>query len=196
MNFDRWRHYARGWLFHFLGRSGSAYRAYVDAFRADPRDAQSARHLAALAAGRERWEIAESWLENVVALQPESADDWFNLGFARDRAGKAEAAIAAFAEAVRRNPAQDRAWYGMGLVRARQGRHDDAAAALREAARLQPMNGIALYQLGMALHHAGRAGEVRAVVERLRDIEPPRAIKLVRDAGRADLLALVSAAPF
>lgn len=189
MNFDRWRHYARGWLLHFLGRPEGAYRAYVEAFRADPRDARPARHLAALAAARRHWESAEHWLETVVALLPESSDDWFNLGFVRDQAGKTEAALAAFAAAVRHNPAQDRAWYGMGLVQARLGRHAAAAATLREAARLQPLNGAAHYQLGMALHHAGRPDEVATVVARLRGIEPPRAQQLARDAGRADLLA-------
>jgi tetratricopeptide (TPR) repeat protein len=196
MDYDHWRHYARGWVFHFLGKPDIAYAAYTEAFRIDPRDIQSARHLAAIAATKQRWEVAESWFEKVLALQADDADTWFNLGFVREHAGKAEAAIAAFAEAVRLKPAQDRAWYGMGLAQARLGRHDDAAAAFAEAVRLQPMNGEAYYQWGMALHHAHRPDEVTKVVEKLVDFEPKRARKLVQDTERADLMKLIPELPF
>jgi len=168
MNYDHWRHYARGWVFHFLGKQDIAYEAFVAAFRADPRDVQAARHLAAIAAGRQRWDAAESWFEKVLELQPDDADTWFNLGFVREHAGQAESAIAAFAEAIRLKPAQDRAWYGKGLAHARLGQHDAAAEALQEAARLQPLNGEAFYQWGMALHHARRPDEMKGVVEALR----------------------------
>jgi tetratricopeptide (TPR) repeat protein len=196
MNYDHWRHYARGWLLHFFGKTDAAYAAYVEAIRIDPADVPSARHLAAIAAGRQRWEIAESWFEKVVALAPEDADTWFNLGFVREHAGKAAGAVVAFAEAVRLKPILDRAWYGMGLAHARLGQHDEAAQALREAVRLQPMNGEAYYQLGMALHHARRPDEVKTVVEKLVGFEPKRAKKLVQDTERADLMSLIPELPF
>jgi Flp pilus assembly protein TadD len=196
MNYDHWRHYARGWLFHFLGKEEIAYDAFVAAFRENPRDIQSARHLAAIAASRQRWDVAESWFEKVLELMPTDADTWFNLGFVREHGGKASTAIAAFKEAVRLKPTQDRAWYGMGLAHARLGQHDEAAAAFQEAVKLQPLNGEAYYQWGMALHHARRPEEVRAVVEKLVDFEPRRAKKLVQDTERADLMALIPDLPF
>ena len=143
-----------------------------------------------------RWEMAESWFEQVLAVHPEDADTWFNLGFVREHAGKAEAAIAAFGEAVRLKPAQDRAWYGKGLAHARLGQHDAAADALREAASLQPMNGNAYYQWGMALHHAHRPDEVKAVVEKLVSFDPKRAKQLALDTERADLMHLIPELPF
>lgn len=196
MNYDHWRHYARGWLFHFFGKADIAYEAFVAAFRENPRDIQSARHLAAIAAGKQRWDVAESWFEKVVELMPEDADTWFNLGFVREHGGKAAAAIAAFKEAVRLKPTQDRAWYGMGLAHARLGQHDEAAAAFQEAVKLQPLNGEAYYQWGMALHHARRPEEVQAVVEKLVDFEPKRAKKLVQDTERADLMHIIPKLPF
>jgi tetratricopeptide (TPR) repeat protein len=196
MNYDHWRHYARGWVFHFFGKTDAAYSAYVEAFRIDPKHVQSARHLAAIAAGRQRWDIAESWFEKVVELAPADADTWFNLRFVREHAGKPAAAITAFAEAVRLKPILDRAWYGMGLAHARLGQHDEAAKALQEAVRIQPMNGEAYYQWGMALHHAHRPDEVAAVVEKLVGFEPKRAKKLVQDAERADLMHLIPKLPF
>lgn len=196
MDYDHWRHYARGWLLHFIGKSEAAYQAFLEAFRIDPDDVQSARHLAAIAGARQRWEVAESWLEKVVALAPQDAESWFNLGFVRERAHKAEAAIAAFSEAVRLKPALDRAWYGMGLAQARLGRHEQAAQAFAEAARLQPLNGEAFYQWGMALHHAHRPDEVTTVVEKLLEFDPKRARKLAQDTERADLLKLIPELPF
>jgi tetratricopeptide (TPR) repeat protein len=196
MNYDHWRHYARGWVFHFLGKPDIAYDAYVEAFRIDPTDAQSARHLAAIAAGKQQWATAETWFEKVLELAREDADTWFNLGFVREHAGKAAAAVAAFAEAVRLKPALDRAWYGKGLAHARLGQHEEAAEALRVAVKLQPMNGEAYYQLGMALHHARQPDEVTKVVEKLVGFEPKRAKKLVQDTERADLMPLIPELPF
>lgn len=196
MNYDHWRHYARGWVFHFFGRTDPAYAAFVEAIRIDSGDVKSARHLAAIAAGRERWDVAESWFEKVVELVPDDADTWFNLGFVREHAGKAAAAVSAFSEAVRLKPTQDRAWYGMGLAHARLGQHAEAVKALREAVRLQPMNGEAYYQLGMALHHDNRPEEVAAVAEKLVGFDPKRMKKLAQDAERADLMKLVPKLPF
>ena len=73
MNFDHWRHYARGWVFHFLGRPDVAYPAFAEALRLDPRDVQAARHLAAIAVGREHWDSAAGWFEKALELAPDDA---------------------------------------------------------------------------------------------------------------------------
>lgn len=195
-NFDRWRFSTRGWLLHFLGREDAAYEAYVEAFRHDPQDAEAARHLASIAAKRQRWEAAESWFEKVVTLAPGDAASWFNLGFVREQSGRSLFAISAFNEAARLQPSLDRAWYGLGLAHARLGQHDQAAAAFAEAAKLQPMNGEAFYQWGMALHHAQHPNEVKTVVERLIGFDPKRARRLIQESERADLLPLLPQMPF
>jgi tetratricopeptide (TPR) repeat protein len=196
MNYDHWRHYARGWLLRFIGRPAAACAAYLEAFRCDSSHLRTVQQLAAINAEQQLWDTAESWFEKVLAMQPADGDSWFNIGFVRERAGRAAAALVAFDTAVRLNPAQDRAWYGKGLAHARLGHHDAAAEALQEAARLQPMNGEAYYQWGMALHHAQRPDEIKAVVMQLVGFEPQRAKKLVQDAGRTDLLHLIPELPF
>jgi len=40
MNYEHWRHYARGWLFHFFGREESAFAAFSTAFLLNPQDVQ------------------------------------------------------------------------------------------------------------------------------------------------------------
>lgn len=196
MNYGHWRHYARGWLFHFFGNAEVAYKAYVLAYAADPKDVASARALAAIAADKKKWDVAESWFEKVLALQPEDSDIWFNLGFIREHAGKTSAALEAFEASVKFKPAQDRAWYGKGLAHARLGQHEMAVDAFAEAVKLQPMNGEAYYQWGMALHHAHRPEEVGMVVKKLVGFEPKRARKLVQDTERADLMHLIPELPF
>lgn len=196
MNFEHWRHYARGWVFHFLGKEKQAFDAYSEAFRQDPSDVQAARHLAAIAANQQRFDVAEKWFEAALRLTPDDGANWFNLGFVRERAGRPADAIAAFAEAVRITPSQDRAWYGMGLAHARLGQHEDAVKALEKAIELQPMNGEGFYQLGMAYHHANRPDDVKRIVTRLVGFEPKRAKKLVQDAERADLMHLIPELPF
>lgn len=189
-------HYARAWLFHFLGLDEHAYATFATVLALDAGNVQATRHLAGIAAARQRWEIAGDWYEKVTTLAPEDAGAWFNLGFVRERHSKPEAALLAFNEAVRLKPGLDRAWHGMGLAHARLGQHSAAAAALEQAVALQPFNGESFYQLGMAYHHAGQAEAVKRVVARLVGFEPKRAEALVQDAGRGDLAYLIPELPF
>lgn len=196
MNFEHWRHYARGWLLLFFGQDARAFEAFRAAFCLNPRDARSARNLAAIAARREQFDVAEKWFQAALALAPEDGISWFNLGFVRERAEQPEAAISAFKEAVRLIPGQDRAWHGMGLAHARLGQHAAAAAAFEKSVALQPMNGESYYQLGMAYHHADCPDDVARIVRRLAEFEPKRARKLVLDAARPDLLGIIPELPF
>lgn len=196
MNFDYWRHYARGWLLHFFGREDSAFAEFETAFRRDPGNVEAARHLAFIAAQKKRYEVAEKWFLATLQLAPEDADTHYNLGFVREQMGKPRAAIESFAAATRLKPSLDRAWYGLGLAHAALGEHALAITPLDEAARLQPMNGNAWYQLGMACHLAGESERVKAVVAKVVGFDPKIARQLVRDSGRDDLKGLIPELPF
>ena len=196
MNYEHWRHYARGWLFHFVGKTEPAYAAYLVAFQHNPRDVQAARHLGAIAAQRQDFAAAEKWLLEVVRLAPADADNHFNLGFVREQMQASRLAIESFKEAARLKPSLDRAWYGMGLAHAKLGEHAAAAAAFREAARLQPMNGHAWYQLGMAYHHCGEPEKVEQVLDKLLKFDPKISRQLIQDSGRQDLLPLLPEMPW
>lgn len=191
MNFDQLRYSLRANLFTWLGRDDQALAAFVECFRANPQNAEAARSVAWLHARKQHWPVAAQWYERALAIEPEHADTWFNLGYAQEQAGNAEAAIEAFRKAVVGKPNLDRAWYGMGMVRARLGEHAEAAEALRRAAELQPMNGAAWYALGMAEHHCNRPDEVKAVIEHCLRHDLQTAKRLVQDAQRADLAHLL-----
>lgn len=196
MNYDQWRHYARAWLFHFIGREDRAFDAYIEAFRADPTNVKAARNLAVIAAQKNKLDVAEFWFNETLRLAPEDADSYFNLGFVRERMGKPREAIASFAEAARLKPILDRAWYGKGLAHAALGEHAAAVTAFDEATRLQPMNSIGWYQLGMACHKAGLPDRVKTVVQRLVGFDPKHARQLVHDSGREDLAKYIPELPF
>lgn len=191
MNFDHFRYVVRANLFTWLGRDAQALDAWIECFRAHPRDAEAARSAAWLLAKQKHWTAATQWFERALAIEPEHFDTWFNLGYVQEQAGNAEAAIEAFQKAVAGKPKHDRAWYGMGMVHAHRGDHAAAAAALRHAADLQPMNGAAWYALGMAQHHCNEPDAVKATIEHCLQHDPQTAKRLVQDAQRSDLKHLL-----
>lgn len=191
MNYDYWRNFLRGWVFHFLGKSDTAYAAYAEAFRQDNQAAQPARALGYIAAQEKRYGDAEHWFREVVRIAPHDADSWFNLGYVLGENGQTAEAIRAFRQTVELRPNTDRAWYGMGLCLARSGAHDEAAKAFEEATRLQPMNSVAWYHLGMAHYHANRPEEVEKVIRNVLQFDPKTCRQLIIDAERSDLEGLV-----
>jgi tetratricopeptide (TPR) repeat protein len=92
-----------------------------------------ARRLAAL----ERWDELARHFEGDVALRPDDATAWSNLGaallFGQGRLAEAEAALA---EAVRLAPDAALAHALLALTLAGRGRAQDAAAAFESALRL------------------------------------------------------------
>ena len=191
MDFEHFRHYARGWLLHVFGREEQAFNEYAAAYRLKPDDVQAARHLASIAAHKQQYDVADKWFVETLRLAPDDADTRFNHGFVLGQAGRSREAIATFAEAVRLKPSLDRAWYGMGLAHARLGEHAAAAAAFAKSIELQPMNAEGFYQWGMACHHANQPDQVKTIVGRLAGFDPKHAIKLVKDAERPDLVHLI-----
>jgi Flp pilus assembly protein TadD len=191
MNYDQLRHSLRGTLFELMRQPQRAIAAYHDSFRANPHHAGTARTIAWLEARRENWQEAERWFQQALAIEPDDANTWFNLGFAQDKGGRDDDAIASLRRASELNPKNDRAWYGLGMVLARRGDHAGAAAALNEAAQLQPMNGLAWYALGMAWYHCNAPEKVETVIEHTLTHDPQTAHRLIRDTGRTDLAHLL-----
>jgi tetratricopeptide (TPR) repeat protein len=196
MNFEHWRHYARGWLWLFFKREKQAYDEFRSAHTLDQTHRQTLLHLASIDANQKRYGAAEGWFEKALAITPDDSATWFNLAYVRESSGSPATAIPAFMESVRCSPNQDVAWYGLGMAHARLGQHTDAVAAFEKVAELQPMFGDGLYQLGMAYHHNNAPEKVKQVVVRLVGFEPKRAKQLVRDAERSDLMSLIPDLPF
>lgn len=195
MSFEYWRHTARGWILHFIGRNQAAFNEYSIAYTLKP-DAKLARHLGYIATQQNRLKEGAYWFGEATRSEPGNAETWFNLGFALERNGQYEEAVKAFSESARLKPVIDRAWYGKGLACARLGQHAEAAKALEETVRLQPMHGEAWYHLGMAHHFACNPDRLVEVIEKLKSFEPKRANQLIKDTNRTDLHHLFTELPF
>jgi tetratricopeptide (TPR) repeat protein len=104
---DNWLAWGNLGLWHFDGgRRGEALRAFREAVRAAPWDADGWANVAACHAAEGRWAEAADALERAVALAPRDEDDWAHLAEAAGRAGRLERAAAAVRVLGELNPAR------------------------------------------------------------------------------------------
>ena len=153
----------------------------------DPTNQKAMTFSAFLRAQKGNFEGAIRDFTRALELNPADADNLFNLGFALQRVGRHEEALARLQSAVGVNRNLDRAWYGMGLSLDKLGRYDQAAEKFAEAARLQPMNPHAGYHLAAMWFKLGRKDKVNEEYERIKGFDPKVAAQMERDfgAGRA-----------
>jgi protein O-mannosyl-transferase len=86
---DNWLAWGNLGLWHFdQGRRDEALRAFREAVRAAPWDADGWANVAACHAAEGRWGLAAEALERAVALAPGDEDDWAHLAEAAWRAGR------------------------------------------------------------------------------------------------------------
>jgi tetratricopeptide (TPR) repeat protein len=118
-----------------------------------------------------------------VALAPDFAPAWFNLGFLIQKRNNHEEALECFDKAIRFYEKMDRAHYGRALSLIALDRPEEAKAALQRTIDLQPMSPYGYYQLA-TLHH--RFGDEKAcikLVRKLSQFEPQLAAQLQKDTG-------------
>lgn len=157
------------------------YWARIHAARPDdPRPLSTLAHLHA-ARGRPREAI--SLLERAVALDPDGAAIWFNLGFLLQQESDHPAALAAFARALDIDEKLDRALYGKGLSLIKLGQLEEAIEPLLQNTRLQPMSPYGYYQLVHLYQRLGRTAEAEKTLRHLSGFEPQVARQLERETG-------------
>ena len=122
-------------------------------------------------------------LQRQVALQPQAAPGWFNLGFLSEEMGLLEQAEDAFRRALDIDPRLDRAWYGLALSLIRQRCFDEAVTALRKNTELQPMSPYGWYQLARVHVDRQEPEEAAKIIRHLRGFEPKVAAQLERETG-------------
>lgn len=66
------------------------------------------------------WETAEKHYVEITRAIPKEAHTWFRLGNIYARTDRPDFAVAAYKEALLRDPELTKAWYNMGLVQLRQ----------------------------------------------------------------------------
>lgn len=109
-----------------------------EAVRLSPSDPQAHYSQAVVLWKVGRLAEATKEFENAVALRPSDYILWLDLGYARERNGDQESALAAFKEAARLAPNYARPRWDIGQLLLRAGRRDEAFAELRRAVASRP----------------------------------------------------------
>jgi len=189
------------------GNASGCLDAYGEALKRAPDDLdlRAERARAYLALGR--LQDARADFERVVADDPERAVVWVELGNTLRSLGEVAAAVAAFDEALARDPAsRPDAWNNRGSCRLELGRAADALADFDRTAALDPDRAEPRVHRGMALRELGRLEDAERACDEALDLDPRSVLALhfrgvVRaQRGRlepalADLDAAVELAP-
>lgn len=116
------------------------------------------RHQAGGHMVRRNWAGAIGDLRALLALAPQDADAWFNLGYALRRAGAFGQALDAYAEALRRGVADPAVAHinRAAILADHLGRDEAAEAELQRALAMVPGHPVALLNMGNLHEERGR----------------------------------------
>ena len=149
--------------------------AYAEAVRLDPGFALA---WAGLARANTEWyfdsdttpqrlQLAKTALEQAQRLAPDAAETWEALGLFRYWGmNDYDGALAAYGEALKRNPSSSVALLAIGNVLRRQDRWEDALAPQERAAALDPLNGNIAFNLALTYRALRRFDEAQAALAR------------------------------
>lgn len=141
---------------------------------------------------------AEQEYLRVVAIDPNHADGWSNLGSVRAALGRYEDAVACYERAVRLRPKHAAALFNLGNAHLRLGRPADALACFEAARPLNPPTDQLLAQTGRAFAALGRFADAAGAFRNQLHARPDDArtwhqlglalMRLRRDADALDAL--------
>jgi len=130
-----------------------------------------------------------------LALNPNLAEAYNNLGVVLRATGRPEAAVACYRRAIALKPRNATSHSNLGNVLRDLGRFEAAVASHQQAVHLDPKNPDTLHNLGVALRDLGRRDQSLDCFERALDSNPDH-IPSQLDRGRSLLLAGEYAAGF
>lgn len=112
-------------------------------------------------------------LEIAVAVEPELADGWVNLGVAQRRLGDLAGAERSYRRALEVDPRQASAYHNLILLLERTGRAEEAAALRAVLASGMSRNPYSYLALGDWALRSGRLPEAERFYRRALRLEPP-----------------------
>lgn len=115
---------------------------------------------------------AAALLRETVAIAPNDADAWFNLGTTLFEAGNLDEAATALTEATKLDARRADAYDALGVVRAEQQKLDAADVALSRALEIDPRNARAWNNRGNVLRGLGRTSEATAAFQTAMTLAP------------------------
>jgi hypothetical protein len=120
---------------------------FLAAREATGRNALASNALGTIAAGRGRFELAESYFRESLAADPSFPVPWQNLAALLLQQGRVAEGFPIALQAVRLDPANPKAHYALGVAFEIQGQLPEAAAAYEEALRRMPDHALARRRL-------------------------------------------------
>jgi superkiller protein 3 len=149
------------------GDVDGAARVLTDHVEARPDDAFARFQLANLVLAQGDAAGAIEQFERALALEPDNAVVYNDLGTALEKLHRDEEAAEAYARGARSNPPYPPAQYNLALLHGRRGEWREAAELLRAAVDRTPGFRAARLELGRVLRRLGREDGARACFDAL-----------------------------
>ncbi len=116
--------------------------------------------------------LAVERYRDYLALRPDEAGIWSNLGVAYRRAGRFALAVGCYRRALDLQPGDGSFLGNLGNALKDLGRLDEAVATHRRAVAARPQDAGSWHNLGIALREAGRFAESLQALERALQLDP------------------------
>jgi tetratricopeptide (TPR) repeat protein len=151
----------------------------------DSSDPQALLHSAAALEKAGRLAEAEAVYQRVLARWPDLPDTWYNLALLQRRAGRFDAALASYQQALDRGiSGPEEVHLNRGVIYADYLRQDDAAEReLQAALAIRPAYVPALLNLANLREDFGKQAEASALYEKILALDPRCHTALARYAG-------------
>jgi protein O-GlcNAc transferase len=165
------KQFAQGVEYHRSGRLNEAERCYRQSCTLDPSDADSFHRLGVVAHQLGRHDAID-WLRHAVALKPDFAEAYNDLGVIFGASGKLAEAVACFEHAIVRKPDFSEAFNNLGNALAQLGRPEEALARYDKSLALDPRNSTTHIYIGNVLEAQGKPEEAAEQYQKALALEP------------------------
>jgi spermidine synthase len=179
-------------LYEAEERDAEALRAYRQGLALEPSHAQARNNYeklaikAALESGKPV--VLTLGADQTVAIDPQSAASYYQLGLRYLKNDEADAAADALRQAIALSPGHDAAQLFLGLAYTSLGAHAQAEAAYRRAIALRPTNPHAYNYLGLEYHQQRRYRQALAAYRQAIAQAPDYAVAYVNLAASHEAL--------
>ncbi len=111
-------------------------------------------------------------LKEALALCPDYADAWNNLGTYYHRAGDYDQSISSFTRVTELNPRAYMGWVNLGGSLLATGKYREAVEMNRKALQIAPAEPVVNMQLGLSHYYLHEYGEARECFKRVLAVDP------------------------
>jgi tetratricopeptide (TPR) repeat protein len=113
---------------------------------------------------------AKKALQAALALNPESAQAWYNLGLAQHAGNELAPALASFQQAAKIDPRDADSLYFVGVCYQELKQFDKAIDSLRKALEIDPLHASSEFALARALQRTGHVDEAKEHFKRFQHL--------------------------